>query len=945
MDLTANWIWRSVDGQSYNDVVVTRRSVQINGDLNHALVSITADSYYRLIVNGKWVCDGPARGWPEHYYYDRVDITDYLKQGDNEVRIIACYYGVGHFHGIPQRPGILAQIDLQYSDASNERIVTDSGWQIAKSNAWHSNTPKISCQMSPNEFYLASNEDDLSFEDAVVICGANEGPWKDLQFRDVKMLTKKPVSFTQFVKANLLKKYNTKTYCFPWTKLLYPGLIQANRLIVPAFGLATVVEADSEITFTIAVTDHRKGDYNISIDGSLITTPQMKVKAGQHLLFISSGLSLNHMTDITVCLDSENEYRLSNPYMPNSDNSWTMLGFEEFKCADTDLQCQRYTDKFQFCLDGYMANVKSLHQISNIEEFVNQTARHALHLPFDEMFAEDRYCRFLNRQEATGANVEIKSPKSIIESKGGPVTISPSENGDAELIYDLGTQNIGYFSFDLESERGVEVDVYAVEYITPNGKIQFTEDHRNGMSYVTKEGLNVFTSLKRRSGRYVFIRFNNQTKPIKLNRFELIESTYPTNFIGSFECSDLTLNKIWNISAHTLKLCMEDTFTDCPLYEQTLWVGDARNESLFAYGVFGSTDIAKRCIKLAAQSLERFDMVGSQVPSSWFCILPAWSFLWGISIWDYYWYTGDKDFLKQIWPEVYKNLKGAAKYIEANGLFTADFWNFFDWAGIDQDHPTVLHNSMFMIGAIDAAVKCRRVLGDDGSIEELAKLRRILKDGVSNLWNENKQAYPDSIHKDGTVSESVCQHTSFLSLLYDIVEDDKIEALMQNVIETSDDTVKVGSPFAMLYLYETLEKYGRNDLVIKSIYDSYAPMLNAGAVTVWESFNTGTLSNDEFPTRSHCHGWSSAPLYFLPRIILGIKQTSPGCKSFKINPYTKDLDWARGTFATPNGQIEVKWQKEKDKLNIYYKTPTGIETVLEENVSYNDLSIFYHLMK
>lgn len=39
---------------------------------------------------------------------------------------------------------------------------------------------------------------------------------------------------------------------------------------------------------------------------------------------------------------------------------------------------------------------------------------------------------------------------------------------------------------------------------------------------------------------------------------------------------------------------MQDTFTDCPLYEQTHWAGDARNEALIAFGVFGAHDLARR---------------------------------------------------------------------------------------------------------------------------------------------------------------------------------------------------------------------------------------------------------------------------------------------------------------------------------------------------------------
>ena len=42
---------------------------------------------------------------------------------------------------------------------------------------------------------------------------------------------------------------------------------------------------------------------------------------------------------------------------------------------------------------------------------------------------------------------------------------------------------------------------------------------------------------------------------------------------GMFRCSDSRLNQIWDFSAYTLRMCSEDTFTDCPTYEQTLLGG------------------------------------------------------------------------------------------------------------------------------------------------------------------------------------------------------------------------------------------------------------------------------------------------------------------------------------------------------------------------------------
>ena len=94
--------------------------------------------------------------------------------------------------------------------------------------------------------------------------------------------------------------------------------------------------------------------------------------------------------------------------------------------------------------------------------------------------------------------------------------------------------------------------------------------------------------LKRRSGRYLFLTLRNQKTPVQIRNLRLIESIYPVNQIGNFQCSDLRLDRIWEISTRMLKICMEDTFSDCPLYEQTHWVGDAANESLLAYPVLAA---------------------------------------------------------------------------------------------------------------------------------------------------------------------------------------------------------------------------------------------------------------------------------------------------------------------------------------------------------------------
>ncbi|MCP4165263.1 MAG: hypothetical protein GY759_05130, partial [Chloroflexi bacterium] len=193
--LKANWIWRNCSQvRPYNDTIIARKAFELPA-IEKAAIRISVDTEYRLFVNDQWVNDGPCRSWPNHYQYDEIDVTPYVKAGKNEIRVIAKFFGTGTFHQVPQEPGLLVQLDAMGADGKISTIISDSSWQVAKAEAWMSNTPKLSCQMGPYEIYDARRETKGAFEQAVVRYGTTEGPWKNLMPRDVALLTKNPFPF------------------------------------------------------------------------------------------------------------------------------------------------------------------------------------------------------------------------------------------------------------------------------------------------------------------------------------------------------------------------------------------------------------------------------------------------------------------------------------------------------------------------------------------------------------------------------------------------------------------------------------------------------------------------------------------------------------------------------------------------------------------------------
>ncbi len=97
------------------------------------IINISADNRYRLFVNGTEVCKGPARGDLANWYFDTVDIAEYLKSGNNI--IAAVVWNFGEFKQIAQISNKTAFI-IQGNSLTEEMVNTDSDWKVFKNVAY-----------------------------------------------------------------------------------------------------------------------------------------------------------------------------------------------------------------------------------------------------------------------------------------------------------------------------------------------------------------------------------------------------------------------------------------------------------------------------------------------------------------------------------------------------------------------------------------------------------------------------------------------------------------------------------------------------------------------------------------------------------------------------------------------------------------------------------------
>ncbi|MDG0812726.1 family 78 glycoside hydrolase catalytic domain [Cohnella rhizosphaerae] len=553
-------------------------------------------------------------------------------------------------------------------------------------------------------------------------------------------------------------------------------------------------------------------------------------------------------------------------------------------------------------------------------------------IPVSLVAQDDVFASCIWKREARPVTVPA-TLQLLVAPNGAPAEIPRFKDADTEIVIDFGRELSGYIEFELTAEEGTVVDCYGFEYMRAGWR-QDTHSLDNTLRYTCRAGRQSYSSLIRRGMRYLMLTIRHPSasvKPVRLFGISVIQSHYPVADIGRFRCSDALLNEVWKMSAYTTKLCMEDTFVDCPAYEQTFWVGDSRNEALIGYYTFGAEALVKRCLELVPGSSVQTPLYADQLPGGLSSVIPNWTFLWIIACQEYFEQTGDATFAARIWPHVRFTLRHYVLRIDALGLLNMRGWNFLDWAPIDQpDDGIVTHQNVFLRKAMLAASRLAMAAGCLAEAEEWTRRSSELRKAINrHLWTEENNAYADCIHADGRMSNTYSMQTQVSAYLCEMPDSDRAAAVEGSLMQPPVGFVPIGSPFMSFFYYEAMDKIGQHRWIVDDIRHHYGNMLEHDATTCWEMYPAQEAADAKpaAPTRSHCHAWSAAPAYFLGAIVLGVRRTAPGWKEAVIAPQPCGLSWASG--AVPvfgGGRIDVSWRIDEaaDRIHIRVSAPASL---------------------
>ena len=915
MKWDAKWIW-SGQTSGKNQWVCFRKNVYLTST-KRASLRITADSRYWVYINGVECSCGPARGWPEHQPVDTIDVTTFLKSGKNTISVLVNYIGESTSQYINGRGGLLAQVE--FSDGT--KIQTDETWKCKTHAAFQRALCRINVAQPWLEIFDAAafppewnlpEFDDADWEQAQSIGVAGCEPWPGFRERNVPLFAEKiydaerVMSYADVKHCGFHACVNVRDNFFPGStdsvdKAFLGYMAVTIRCKKPCMGtIGLVCRKTPEVTERMKLNGK---EIHFPIGES---TQSMHLNEGDNFLLIDiSGyhqrfsmiyhFQFTEEAELRAPWESESPFVTIGPFQ--KENLLNIVAIN----SELDFENRIYRQIWEAGVHDRIDVFREWIQAVDLEHCVMEN-------PHVFLLTDRTLCRHDIRPELD----------CMLRADQTGVRIEPNGN-DRQIVLDFGKEVCGEIRFELEAEQGICVDVDTSE-CWHQGKFELPPDLNSGFRYYTRAGRQTFKSHLRRGFRYLFFTIRNQTVPINIYRICCCAKEYPVAQRGQFVCSDWELNKIWDISARTVFLCMEDTYTDCPAYEQAYWIGDGRIEALVNYYTYGAYALSANSFSLVIPSLERSFLPEAQVPTGCNTVIPLWSILWMLSCLEYYTYSGDKSGTEELFRAVLTTLDRLNTCRNEKGLIELTGWNMFDWA--DMDTPirgVITHQNLFLAIVLDKAAKLATVLDKEGEAQELLYRSRNLKKAIQdNLWDTQKGAFIDSIHSDGTRSSVFSAQTNFLAFLCDDTEEEREQRLLELLLDPPEAFVSVGSPFASFFYYEALEKARQAGKIVEDIRTRWGKMLEYGASSCWETFYG--FEKDRI-TRSHCHGWSSAPGYFLPRLILGVKPTKPGFREFVVEPEECGLQWARGSVPTPYGPIEVSWKKHKGKLELSVRKP------------------------
>ena len=483
-----------------------------------------------------------------------------------------------------------------------------------------------------------------------------------------------------------------------------------------------------------------------------------------------------------------------------------------------------------------------------------------------------------------------------------PVSATMPDGSPSGVLYDFARETFGYLK---------------IKNLQGTVRIYYGESREEALDKDHCETLDVFTACRdfvathSKAFRYVYIeKEDGASYDDVLMDYEYNPTTVPDGSqSGSFRCSDDEINKIWDVAAYTMDLTTREFFMDGIKRDRWTWSGDAIQSYLMNYYLHFDSE----CVKRTIRQLRGKDPVTAHVNT-----IMDYTLYWFKSILDYYQYTGDVDFVREMWPRMVTLMDYCIIRTDYDGLMEGqtDDWIFVDWVDFPMHkRGTLCFEQILFVEALHTMAVCAKLVDDedDGYYElEAKRTGQKVKD---IFWSNEQKAYLHAI-EEGQMNRQITKFPNMFAILYGLANEEERRKIMQSVM-LNPAIPAITTPYMRFYELETLCIDGLHTQVLQEMRDYWGGMLREGATSFWEKYvpsESGTQHLAMYGRpygKSLCHAWGASPVYLLGKYYLGVCPTKPGYEEFVVEPHLGDLDWMQGDVPTPHGMIHVEMDRHQ----------------------------------
>lgn len=191
----ADWIWDA--GNDSDSWVQFRKKIWIEDEskIADATARIAADSKYWLYINGEMVVreGGQKRGQNKYStYYDTVDLSEYLTEGENTIAVMVWYWGPGNSKSYYTSGRAAFCFQMQCGD---RLVLSDENWKVNRSLGFSNIYNQANYRLAEKDIvynaatmeegWFLADYDDSAWAAATVYGHAGDEPWGELIERTI----------------------------------------------------------------------------------------------------------------------------------------------------------------------------------------------------------------------------------------------------------------------------------------------------------------------------------------------------------------------------------------------------------------------------------------------------------------------------------------------------------------------------------------------------------------------------------------------------------------------------------------------------------------------------------------------------------------------------------------------------------------------------------------